>query len=253
MNTNVKIKNYTSIIFSHYAQNQFRSELLRESLNSLIETTKHLPVEIIVVDNGEDLNDSEFLLHACSYKKIHCYIRNSENMNTGFANNQCFDMAKGDNIVITCNDVLYKPKWLDECLEILESFPSDKIYATPIDYPGDMQKRYFVKNIIRNNKTYKVSLRAGSNCMVLRRSTIKEMGTYPIHRVEGSIYMDRLIRAGYTGIVTLEDMIVDGAYRRGRNFKEIKPIQRTLLNGDTVYFNVDEYRLQNPDKPYYDY
>ena len=250
----MKLKNYTSIILSHKALNEFRSDLMRTSLMSLISTVKHLPVEIIVVDNGDNENDSKFLLNLCQKRLINCYIRNSEDMNAGFAGNQARDMAKGENVLGTCNDILYQQGWLDECLKILNHFPDqEKVFVSPIDYPGGLQKRYHVGNVTIEGKIYKKSTRAGSNCMLMRRVQLDKLGYAPIHRKDGAIFIDRMIQAGFFGVVTQADMVTDAGYRKGRNFNEILPIKRTLVNYEVVCFNEDEYKKQHPENYYYEY
>ena len=49
---------YTSIIFLHHARNKNRSELGIKCFKQLYETVKHLPIELIVVDNGGSIEDS---------------------------------------------------------------------------------------------------------------------------------------------------------------------------------------------------
>ena len=49
-----------SIIFTHHASNEKRSELMRASIQSIVETAPD--AEILVADNGASLEDSQFLL-----------------------------------------------------------------------------------------------------------------------------------------------------------------------------------------------
>src|SRR3990167_186048 len=101
-----------SIIMTHHGQNEFRSFTMRKSLRSLIDTTAHLPVEIIFIDNGSFQDDSYYVLDLVADKKIQFYIRNSENLSFGFGRNQGLDIACGDYIVITDIYFEYKNGWL---------------------------------------------------------------------------------------------------------------------------------------------
>src|SRR3990167_8331850 len=98
-----------SIIYVHYAMNEFRSEKMRESIASLVTTAPH--TEIIVIDNGGNKQDSELLLNLNESGAIACYIRNRKNMHFGFARNQGLkiaSIASGEYIVISDNDILFK-------------------------------------------------------------------------------------------------------------------------------------------------
>ena len=94
-----------SIIMTHWAMSEDRSEKMRKCLNSIIQTTRHLPVEIIVIDNGDNYEDSCYLLYLVADKQIQFYIRNSENLYFGFGRNQGLDIACGEYIVINDNDI----------------------------------------------------------------------------------------------------------------------------------------------------
>ena len=71
---------YTSIVIVSHISDEMRSKMFRLSLASLIETTKHQPVEIIVVDNGGDETISKTLISMADQNMIHCYIKNSNNL-----------------------------------------------------------------------------------------------------------------------------------------------------------------------------
>src|SRR5574341_603271 len=126
---------YTSIVIASFIPDALRAQIFRTSLESLLETTKGLPVEIIIIDNGGHDVITSWLLELTTQGQIQCYIRNANNMHFGFARNQGIKMAKGEYLCIADNDILYEPGWLEECLEVLEKYPKKKIYATPIEYP----------------------------------------------------------------------------------------------------------------------
>lgn len=237
---------YTSIIFTHWGMNDFRSKLMRESVTSLITTTQHLPVEVIAVDNGSSIEDSKFLLELTQKGDIQCYIRNSNNLGFGFSRNQGLGVAKGEFLGIVDNDLIYQKGWLEKCLEVLDLYPTKKIYATPIQYPravnGYEHSRYESGNL----KDFKLNMRAGSNCFVMRRKDYKILGDFANHRIAGTVWTDHAVRCGYLAAVAPGELVVDKGLRLGYNLQEAVPIKRTLLNGEEVYFNQDEYKI--PDK-----
>ena|SRR3990167_3274551 len=242
---------YTSIIVTSYIPNEMRERMFYTSLTTLIDSTKERPVEIIVCDNGGNKVVTEYLNNLVNEKKIHCLIRNSENMHFGFARNQALAMAHGDYICIADNDIEYLPDWLDTCIAILDIYDEKKIYATPIDYPR-MARRYHVGELDFGNFKLKLSMRAGSNCWVMRRRDYQILGGFQNHRVAGTKWTTMASRAGYLAAVTPQDMVMDLGIHRGYNLKECLPIKRTLLNGKEVYFNQDEFKEANPKLNFYE-
>jgi len=237
-------KDYTSVIIASYIPNEMRAHMFRRSLDSLLKTTAHLPVEIIVTDNG----GSEY-----ADGKVNTYIKNRENMHFGFARNQAVACAKGNYICMADNDIEYLPGWLDQCLEVFKQYPEEKYWATPIQYVESMADRYSAGTLEVGDKTYRKNYRAGSNCLVMKADDFRANGEFICHRIAGSHWNDTCARNGYMGIVTPVDMVKDLGLRLGYNLKESIPIKRTLTDGSEVYFNEDEYRKKNPDKQYYDH
>lgn len=232
---------YTSIVMTSYIDNPDRANVIKLSLESLVETTKHLPVEIIVVNNGGDFSgESDIILNKMlDENKIVCYVKNSSNAHFGQARNQGMAMAHGNYIAIVDNDILYKQGWLEKCLDILEAYPDKKIYATPIQYPMAARK-YAAGELELNGENYHLNMRAGSNCFVVRRKDFEILGNFLYHRVAGSKWTDKAVRSGYYAAVTPTNMVSDMGLGKGYNFKASIPIKRTLLNGTEIWFNEDE-------------
>ena len=116
-----------SIIICHYSlvddfgggrallEDKTRSEMLRETMFSLIENTDY-PADIIVIDNGGKPDDSDFLLELTRLGKINTYVRNKNNMYFGFAWNQGAKLATSDYLCFTCNDIHFGKSWLQETI-----------------------------------------------------------------------------------------------------------------------------------------
>lgn len=240
---------FCSIIITHYAMNGERSETMRASLNSLIENTKY-PYELIVVDNGQSIEDSEFLLKLANENKIHVYVRNGNNMHFGYARNQGLALSQGDYICIADNDIYYKPGWLEKCIEALNEFRYKNIYATPFDYPtGVMRERYDKGVLKKGGVEYRLNSRAGSNCFVIRRFDFKRIGGFGAHRIAGSKWTDAATRLGYDALVIPGGYAIDLGLRRGYNLSQSIPIKLDL-QGQEFYFNRDEFLKSNPDKKF---
>lgn len=212
---------HTSIIWTSWSMNEERREVLRKSLNSLIETTKGQ--QIIVIDNGEDLEDSKWFLEKTHNKEVACYIRNRHNLHFGVARNQGLKIATGDYIVISDNDILFEQGWLEECLNVFEEYPDEKIIVSHLDYPtSGMRERYAVGNLGK----YKLNMRAGSNCFMMKRKTYEEIGEFQIHKVAGTKFTDALVKNGYLTAVISTGKVKDIGLRQGYDLnKEIEHLE----------------------------
>lgn len=206
-----------SIITTHWAMNGARSKVMRQSYESLFKTAPE--AEIIVVDNGENLEDSQWLLEKAHQGKVACYIRNRKNMHFAYARNQAVRLCSGDYIVIADNDILYEPNWLEACLLFLTRHP-DKLYlATPLacDPCNDRAVRWQGEV-----DGWRLNMRAGSNCFVISAQNFNEIGFFPIHRIAGSKWNDTFVRKGFLVAVCPQPMAFDMGLRQGYDLN--KPV-----------------------------
>lgn len=229
----------TSIVITHWSQNEFRSQCLRRCMDSLIETTKHLPVEIIVVDNGPDMEDSKYLLGLLGEKKIHSYLRNSENLYFGWARNQGLNMASGQYLMVSDNDIEYKAGWLEKCIKILEKHLDRKLLATPLR--TDRQHRnikHWNGELDLDGERILLNTRAGSNSWVMRRKDFEIIGKFRNHHVAGSKWNDEFIRNGYL-MATMEydSRAQDIGFKRGYAHNNDVEIAKVLANGEKIILN----------------
>lgn len=237
---------YTSIIITSYISDDLRAKTFRTSLDSLFETTKNFPVEIIIIDNGGSESISTFLRELTKQGLIQTYIYNSGNMHFGFARNQGLAMAHGNYIVIADNDIYYNSGWLEACWKPLEKYPDKKIYSTPIEYPtGFYKERYDQGKLDVDGIEYNLNMRAGSNCFMVRRKDFKKIGNFENHRVAGTKWTDKAVHMGYLAAVAPNKLVHDLGLRVGYNHRLAIPIKRILRNGEEVIFNQDEYEISD--------
>lgn len=239
-----------SIIITHFSSGEARSKSIKQTIKTLTETV-NMPYELIVVDNGGNIEDSKYLLELTDKGIINTYIRNHNNMHFGYARNQALRLCIGDYIVISDNDIVYNPGWLDKCIAVLEAHPDKKIYATPIYNVTHWRPKYWQGELKVGDDTYKLNMRAGSNCWVTRRKDFEEIGDFLIHRIAGSKWTNRAVALGYLAAVTPDIMVNDEGFRRGYNINESLPVKLDLHHGE-VYFNHDEFcsHPDNKDKQY---
>lgn len=211
-----------SIVFTHWAMNEERSNQMRDSIYSLMETADG--AEIIVVDNGEDISDSMFLLDLCHQGKVASYTRYRKNMHFYYARNDGLKRASRDYFVISDNDILFKPGWLDECIDFLVRNPG-KYLATPIaaDPMNSVRKERWCGDL----DGWRLNYRAGSNIFVGSRETFNDIGEFDQLGIAGSKWVDRYVRKGYKMAVMPEPKAFDMGLRKGYNISE--PIKNTEL------------------------
>lgn len=233
---------YVSIIFVHWAQDELRSQIARTSLKSLQDSIRS-SAEIIVIDNSGWIEDSIFFVKECERKRIALYIKNADNMHFGFARNQGIIASTANWIAIADNDIIYRDKWLEQCLQMLKAHPDKKLIASPINYPYVHQRdpRWRHGTLKVKGRTCNLTERAGSNCMVMRREVLKEIGLFRLHRIAGSHFTDDLIKKGYLVITPEVNWAFDAALRRGYNFKENAQVKRTLADGEQIDFHDDAF------------
>lgn len=235
---------FASIIVTHWAMDDERSTTMIKSLTSLVDVIKY-PYELIVVDNGGSEEDSQFLTEMTNKGYISTYIKNSNNRHFGYARNQGIAVAQGDYIAIVDNDILHKKDWLTECIKMLEKYPKEKIYGTPIDYPQDAEYNGKVRYRTGELDKCTLNMRAGSNCFVIRYEDLMDIGKFPIHRIAGTKWTDSAVNKGYFACVLPKGYVEDMGFRNGYQLKDYKPVYIEFNNKDRIYFNVDEYKNIN--------
>lgn len=224
---------------THWAQNDFRSDTLKKSLDSAIETTKHLQIEFILFDNGSSKEDSDYLLNLCHEGKISFYTRSSNNLYFGFGRNRGVDLACGDILVFSDNDIEYSPGWLDKCIKILKAFPDKKIAVTPLKTDRQhRQEKYWKEWFEVNGERFPANNKAGSNSWVMRRKDFDEVGKFRNHHIAGSHWTDKFVNTGYT-MVTMETnpLAQDLAFKQGYAIKVKADIRRKFANGEELSIN----------------
>lgn len=209
-----------------------RSVLLRTCIESLIKNTEDYPAEIIVVDNGGTTgDDTDYLLSKVREGKINTLVRFKENRHFSMAWNSGAALATGKYLSFVCNDIEFCPKWLSTCVKILEDYPEKEWLSTPfITYD---KKKYTIET---TKEGYRVNLRSGSNCMVIPRELFYKVGEFPIHRIGGSIWYNKIYRMGIRSVAPPSDLAYDRGWRQGVDFSVPVVVKKILLNGTEVQF-----------------
>lgn len=245
------MKNFVSLVMTHFTSSSERSLMMKHSLLSL-QRSPGFPMEVIVVDNGGKGRDNElFFRDAIRSGYIQAYVRNQHNMHFGFARNQGIALAHGDYVAVCDDDLSYSPGWLKDCVDVLQAFPQEKIYTTPMYYPVSGFRRY--KKGFLDFKGLKIELhmRAGSNCFVIRRKDLLGIGPFPEHIKSGAKWTDRACEAGFLAAIVPGQKVTDMGLRRGCDFTVGMPMSIQLVDGPEVFFNQDSYHKRFPNEVYY--
>ena len=191
----------TSVIFVHNVPNKARAELATRSLDSLIQTTRKLPCELIVINNGSNLLPIGGVTH---------YIRNANNLHFGYARNQGLKLSSGEYIAITDNDIIFEQGWLEECLSILKNRGERKLFATPLPVDKAHRTRKYAREpFLLNGVEHIVNCFSGSNCWVMKREDFEAIGYFRHHRIAGTKWAQQYERIGYAVASTLKPMAQD--------------------------------------------
>ncbi len=236
--------NHVSIIVCHYSKvddfgenrargaEHTRSEMLKMTLDSIVETVDY-PAELIVVDNGGGDDDTDYLVDMVREGKINTLIRNKENMNFGWAWNQGAKLATGKYLLFTCNDLVFSPKWLSKTIKPLIEYPDRKLIASPICTP-DKDKEKFHRGKLDD---YRLNALAGSNCMLMTRQTYEDVGEFSTNRIAGTHWHFQMKKLGYTVVLPPENMASHLGERGGTNYMIDLKVQKTLLDNSVVDFS----------------
>lgn len=235
---------HISIILTHHASPAYadRSRIMQVSIKSLIDTTKNLPCEITVVDNGGSLEDSEFLLKLVDEGSITTYIRNKDNMLWSYAWDQAYKLSSGEYLVFTCNDILFEEGWLTESLKILKNHKGEKYFVTPYLDLSHKGRKFELPDI----EDARVNNRSGSNCIIIDRETYEKVGRFAYDIIGGSHWYDRVVtKGGYRVLIPKQNYIVDLGFKNGfvhrlvgghtEWFKDIH-MDKVLTNGEHIHF-----------------
>lgn len=232
----------TSIIFVHHSSNKNRVGLAIESLNSLYESVKHLPVEIIVVDNGGDWVMSAWFNTAVEENKITHYIHNSSNVWFGYGRNQAVALSSGEILCFVDNDIIYAKGWLDECLEILRFTRGTNRTATPLAVDRAHRKHdHYLEPLHIRGVEHVVNRLAGSNCWAMWRSDFYKVGEFTTHPIAGTQWQKTYSRLGYGMVLTEIPMAVDRGFYRSpyqgysKKSESWDNIIKKWINGDEEY------------------
>jgi hypothetical protein len=126
-------------------------EMTRESIQSLIENTGNFRL-IAIDNNSNDIRCNSYLQTIADV-----VIRHNEDVSLAEAWNRGIGCGTNDIVVVTCNDILYSPGWLDRLAPWFETEsnagciqPFSTLSAKPTDFPDNYKPLEFVGPIVHS-------------------------------------------------------------------------------------------------------
>lgn len=211
-----------------------RSLLLRQCVESILANTDY-PAELIVCDNGTTAgnpDDSDYLLGLAREGKL-THVRFPQNMHFSFAWNHGAKLATGTTLSFICNDIEVAPNWLPECMRILAE-NDNKVIATPFITRDKAKMNTVLPNGDRQNP------RSGSNCMVIPRELFYEIGEWPVHRIGGTLWYNKIYKMGIKTVAPPADLAYDRGWRHGVNWNVPIEVKKRLLDGSEISFEIPQ-------------
>jgi len=97
--------------------NYNRCEMLRHTLNSLVDAVKHIDYEVFIVDNVSTDNSVEMV--KSEFPESHVII-NSKNEGCAKSYNEAITLAKGEYVLLVTPDIISSKKTLERALEFMD-------------------------------------------------------------------------------------------------------------------------------------
>ncbi len=205
---------------------------LNNCLKSIKKNTVYGRYEVILVDNGSEKKDVENIKKAKKKGLIDRVIYNKENKGFAFANNQGFEIAKGDYYYMLNNDTQVTRGWLKEAVKKAESDEGIGAVGSRLVQDVDFEKGNFKTGADRE-----VLTTCGA-AMLMKKSVVKEIGVLdagnfsPIYGEETD-WCYRARRAGYKIVETDKSRVVhygsvDTKRQTGKEW------QYTLMNENRI-------------------
>jgi len=165
-----------------------RAELLKEALDSAINQIGYSEYDIIVVDNNpERCCETEIMMLSYQNPKL-SYYKNTDNLGMAGNWNRCFELSKGEYVVMLHDDDLLLPSFIAKCIKILE-FKQNTAILKPlaINWISDIQEisltEFSYKDSNKIQRLYDISnfstywLGPPSGC-VFRRKNVFDLGGF---------------------------------------------------------------------------
>jgi GT2 family glycosyltransferase len=215
---------------------------LKDCVQSIKQYT-HVPYELIFVDNASEDGSQKYLRSVKSAK----VIVNPVNLAFAKGNNQGFDVARGDYLMMLNADVLVTPGWLEKMVACAESDPSvglvgpctnnaTHVQAIPVGYKSIKDlNRFALANAIKHDAQWEDVHRLIGFCLLIRREVLQKVGVLDERFGPGGYedydYCLRVQQAGYK-IKLCKDVYIHhfgGKGYVGMDYDRLREVNREIF------------------------
>jgi len=168
-----------------------RKHLLKKTLDSYLETVT-VPYELIIVDNASTDGSKEIIDNICKKDSRYKGIFLTQNCG-GEAINLGLELAKGDFLHVSENDLEYLPGWDVELLSKFETFEElgqiSVFSPKPQKNKGEIWENHPAKALSKNGKTIHLAETIGTSSMFRRQIWDKGVKWKSLQKTETNILL----------------------------------------------------------------
>jgi GT2 family glycosyltransferase len=116
-------------------------DLLENCLSSVFSETGSIPIEVIVADNGSKDGSCEMVKEKFGQVKL---IENNANLGFAKANNQCFEISRGEYVLMLNSDTVILDRAIEKTVAFADSYKEGAAFGCRLLYPdGRFQNSCF--------------------------------------------------------------------------------------------------------------
>jgi glycosyltransferase involved in cell wall biosynthesis len=130
-------------------------EVLRVHLESLL-LTKTGKSNLLVFDNGSCEEVTDYLQGEHKRGLIDWLVLSNHNMSKVGAINWTFSVLENQYLAFTDSDVLFRPGWLEKCLELFKQFDKAGIVGAQPPFYDLLKEDFLSPELIRQDENYQV-------------------------------------------------------------------------------------------------
>lgn len=235
-----------------------RLEKTKRCVESILEYTKEIDYELLLVDNGSEDGTLEYF-QSVGYPRKRI-IRITKNLGAQYAMNLAMRSFSGRYFVQVTNDVVVTKNWLSNLLRCMESDPQigmvspgssniSNLQEIPLSFSSyeEMQKKAAAYNQSDPRK-WEQRLRLITVILLIKRELIEQMGMIDrgfYHDFGDDDFSARVRRAGYKLMLCMDTFVHhDHDFRRGED-KDVQKFHLSLEKGrknfTDKYYGLDSW------------
>lgn len=239
-------------------------EITKQTVESVINTTKNIDYEIFLLDNGSSDGSIEFFQEEYEQALNINLIFNDENLGFSKANNQAIKKAKGKYVLLLNSDTIVKEECIVKCMDYMDKHPQvgalgPKIvladgsldHACKRGFPTPSASLYYILNLekffpksekfgryrmshLSNDEINEVDALTGAFMMV-RKEVVEKIGALDERFFMYGEDLDwcyRIKEAGWKIIYYPESLLIHlkgQSSRKKRRYKTIYQFHKTML------------------------